>query len=76
MCLVSSAFAIVMTFAMFVVVMCQFAVALRWCIAPSVEVAWMHVADCWSRWLLRTVVLLQSLTCVVELMLTVLVDVE
>ena len=37
---------------------------------------WRHCVDGVSRWLLCAVVRLQSLACVVELMLTVLVEFE
>ena len=50
--------------------------ALRWGEASSVELLSVHCVDCVSRWLLCTVVLLQSLLRAVELMLTVLVEVE
>ena len=50
--------------------------ALRWGEASSVELVLVHCVDGTSRWLLCTVVLLQTLSCKVELLLTVLVEVE
>ena len=47
--------------------------ALRWGEASSVELLLVHCVDRASRWLLCAVMLLQSLLCVVELLLTVLV---
>ena len=52
------------------------AFAFVWGKAFAVELAWSHCVDGASRWLLCAVVRLQSLTCVVELVVTVLVEVE
>ena len=52
------------------------AFALGWSKALLVELAWSHCVDGVSRWTLGAVVLLESLTCVVELVVTVLVEVE
>ena len=52
------------------------AFAFVWGKAVAVELSWSHCVDGVSRWLLCAVVRLQSLTCVVELVVTVLVEVE